>query len=153
MLFNLTNPSDPYTLEAPDLEIAALAACLIGQGQYGLDELTGDKSGNMPIFLLGGHDEWFTKQFGRDFSGSIDHVTETRRAELVKALASVRIGDALARREFDEAAAQCGDDAEAYQAMLNSLHDAKRSSMNDIGRHAWSMAMAVQAAGEPGAIQ
>ena len=144
MLFTITNPSDPYTMVAPDLETAALSALLIGQGQYGLDELTGDKSGNMPIFLLSGHDEWFVKQFGHNFSASLDAVCDTpaRRAELVKALASVRIGDAADRRVFDAAANDCKD-IEAFQAVLDGIHDSQRTSENDIGRHAWKLAMAV----------
>ena len=144
MLFNITNPSDPYTMVAPDLETAALSVLLIGQGQYGLAELTGDKSGNMPIFLNSGHDEWFTKQFGHNFSTSLDAACDTpaRRAELVKALASVRIGDAAQRRAFDLAAADC-ETIEAYKEVLEVLHDFRRTSENDIGRHAWKLAMAV----------
>lgn len=142
MLFEIINPSDPYTMEAPDLEIAACAVCLLGSGQYGLNELSGDKSGHVPVFLLGGHDEWFTKQFGKDFGASLNAVLMTRRQVLAGALASVRVGDASLRREFDAELAKLAADDEAAM-FLTVFHDSKRTSMNDIGRHAWQLGVAI----------
>lgn len=148
MLFDIINPSNAYTIEAPDLELAAVAICLIGEGKYALNELSGDKSGHVPAFLIGGHDEWFQKQFDRDFGASVAAVTGTpaRREQLVKALASVHIGGAADRREFNEKAGQCAT-AEEVHALLYEMHDAKRSSANDIGRRAWGLGMAVLEAG------
>lgn len=142
MLFNIINPSDPYTMRAIDLEVAAVAVCVLGEGKYALEEISGDRSGQVPIFLLGGHDEWFTRQFGRDFAASLNHVAGNRLEELVKALSSVHIGTPADKAAFDERAAQCPD-PEAVVELLHELHDAKRSSMNDIGRRAWSMAQAL----------
>lgn len=139
MLFEIINPHDPYTLEAPDLEVAAVTVALIGAGRYGLNELTGDKSGNVPVFLTDGHDAWFTKQFGRTFAESLNHVADTRKPELIKALASVYIGNALDKRAFEEEAAACDDD-EAFTKLLYERHDARRTSAIDIGRAAWTMA-------------
>jgi len=53
MLFEIINPSDPYTIEANALEIAAVACCILGEGKYTLREITGDKSGYVPTFLVG----------------------------------------------------------------------------------------------------
>ena len=142
MLFEIINPSDPYTMEAPDLEIAACAVCLLGSGQYGLKELGGDKTGNMPVFPLNDHDAWFTKQFGRDFSASMDEAIKTRRHVLAGALASVRIGSAVTRRDFDADLAKLASDDEAAM-FLTSFHDSKRTSSNDIGRHAWALGIAI----------
>lgn len=144
MLFNIVNPHDPYTLEAPDLEIAANAIALIGQGQYGLHELSGDQSGNVPMFPIDGHDEWFTKQFGRDFAASLSYCMENRADELSKALASVFIGTPAYRHEFDAEARDCVDEEE-FQSLLAKRHDAKRGSLVDIGRIAWGMADMVAA--------
>ncbi len=138
MLFSIINPSDPYTLEADDLEIAANAVALIGHGAYGLQELTGDKSGNVPIFLETGHDEWFTKQFGRDFATSLNHVMANRAPDLAKALASVFIGTPADKRQFDQDARDWDEDE--FHLKLTERHDAKRTSMNDIGRIAWGLA-------------
>lgn len=142
MLFEITNPSDPYTMEAPDLEIAACAVCLLGSGQYGLNELGGDKTGNMPVFLLNDHDAWFTKQFGKDFGATLNAVLMTRRHALAAALASIRIGSAAMRRKFDADLAKLGSDDEAAM-FLTAFHDKHRTSLNDIGRHAWAMGIAV----------
>ncbi len=139
MLFNIINPHDPYTLEAPDLEIAANAIALIGKGAYGLHELSGDQSGHVPMFPIDGHDEWFTKQFGRDFKASLEHVMATRSDALSKALASVFVGTPADKREFDRDAAACADEAE-FHKLLTTRHDALRGSSNDIGRFAWGLA-------------
>lgn len=142
MLFNILNPSDPYTMRAVDLEIAAVAICLLGEGKYGLEEIGGDRSGQVPMFLKDGHDEWFTKQFGRDFSATVNHVVETRYEELVKALHSVFIGTPADKMKFDDLAAKCPDDEAAAELLLKT-HDEKRTSMNDIGRRAWNLARSV----------
>lgn len=144
MLFNIINPHDPYTLEAPDLEIAANAIALIGKGAYGLHELSGDQSGNVPLFPETGHDEWFTKQFGRDFSASLNHVMDARAGDLSKALASVFIGTPADKRAFEQEARDCVDEEE-FHALLTKRHDEKRGSLNDIGRIAWGMADMVAA--------
>lgn len=34
MIFELINPSDKCTFEAPNLKIAALVTCVLGNGQY-----------------------------------------------------------------------------------------------------------------------
>lgn len=139
MLFSITNPSDPYTMEAPDLEIAACAVALLGRGAYGLQELSGDKSGNVPPFPVTGHDEWFTRQFGRNFDATLNYVVEQRGEALAKALASVFIGTPADKRAFEHDARDCADE-DAFHALLTARHDALRKSLNDIGRQAWAMA-------------
>lgn len=42
--YDLINPSDPYTFEADDLEIAAVAVVLLGDGQYLADPVGGGES-------------------------------------------------------------------------------------------------------------
>lgn len=72
MLFELINPSDKYTIEAPDLETAALAICILGAGKYALHGIDNDEQ--VPIFLFGGHDKWFKENFDRTVTESLDHV-------------------------------------------------------------------------------
>ena len=141
MLFEIINPSDPYTMTADSLEVAAVAACLLGEGKVILNQLDGDEV--IPAFLTGGHNEWFTEKFGRDFDTSIAHVCETDAAGLAKTLGSVFIGDATTRKEFDDMAANCKT-PEEFDALLRTTHDARRTSQNDIGRRAWALADAVQ---------
>ena len=90
MLFEIINPSDAYTMEASDLETAAVAVVVLGHGMYGLRGL-GDADGkDVPVFILGGHDEWFATQFGRLFEESVDRVD---RAALASALGSVKLSN------------------------------------------------------------
>ncbi len=103
MKFEIINPSDPYTMEADDLEIAAVAISILGNGKYPLNGL-GDAAGqDVPPFLLGGHDHWFNEKFGADYATVAKRAIETR-------------GDALAR---------------AFESV--TLQSERRSSLNDIG--------------------
>lgn len=110
MKFEIVNPSDPYTMEAEDLEIAAVAACILGRGAYPLKSLDQPPGEDVPPFLFGGHDEWFRQKFGVDFEGSMARVMERRKAALAACFESV------------------------------TLTEGERSSMNDIGGHAKQVA-------------
>ena len=106
MRFEIVNPSDPYTMEAPDMEVAAVACCLLGSGKYGLTGLGEDSAESVPIFLLGGHDEWFVEKFGMSYADTVAHCLEHRGKQLAESLDSV------------------------------TLMRGERSSLNDIGRRA-----------------
>ena len=41
VLYEIINPSDPYTLKADDFKIAAAACLILGDGQYGLESEDG----------------------------------------------------------------------------------------------------------------
>jgi len=116
MRFDLINPSDPYTLEADDFEIAAVAVCLLGNGKYPADALGDDanKSNNVPAFLFGGHDEWFQARFGGTYEAVAERVLKERADALARCFESVKLG-----RE-------------------------RRTSMNDIGGKARELAKAVR---------
>lgn len=116
MLFDLINPSDPYTLEADDFEIAAVAVCLLGAGKYPATALGNDarEDNNVPPFLFGGHDDWFNQRFGASFEATAERVLEGRADALARALESVK------------------------------LSSNRRTSLNDIGGKAHEMASAVR---------
>lgn len=120
MKFNIINPSDPYTMEAYDLEVAAVAVCLLGNGKYPLDALGDDanKGNSVPAFLFGGHDEWFQARFGGTYEQVVERVINQRSDALARALESV------------------------------TLQAAERSSLNDIGRHAREFATLVRVKAE-----
>lgn len=90
MLYDIINPSDPYTMEAPDLEIAAATVVLIGKGKYPAWPREGGES--VPAFISIDHDHWFTEKFGRDTDGTIQHVLQNRNDDLANALESVTLG-------------------------------------------------------------
>ena len=92
MKFNLINPSDPYTMEADDLEVAAVAVCFLGCGKYALEGIGSDAGQGVPIFLFNGHDEWFVSKFGTNFEDTSEHVVEHRADALARAFDSVTLG-------------------------------------------------------------
>ncbi len=116
MKFNLVNPSDPYTFEADDFEIAAVAVCLLGVGKYPANALGDDanKSNNVPAFLFGGHDEWFRARFGGSFEDVAERCLKGRGVAVAQALESVTLGSR------------------------------RRSSLNDIGGEARQLAAAIR---------
>lgn len=118
MIFEIINPSDPYTLEANDFEVASVAVVLLGQGAYGMKQLDGDKSLEIPIMMFGGADQWFTDNFGDNAETVIGRVVNEKCLQLADILDSVRIGG-LEDREKGE-----------------DYRDQRRSSLNDIGRRA-----------------
>ncbi len=106
MKFDIVNPSDPYTMAAPDLEVAAVAVCLLGDGKYPLTGL-GDAAGqDVPPFLFVGPNAWFNEKFGADYVDTANRVIVERSEELATALDSV------------------------------TLESARRTSLNDIGMRA-----------------
>lgn len=118
MKFEIVNPSDPYTLEAPSLDVAAVACSFLGDGKYGLKALDSDRSNDVPIFLLGGHDEWCLKKFSLNFKDTADHVIYTKREELAKCLDSVRL-DSPARSSLNNIKARA-------QALSNAIRSAAK---------------------------
>lgn len=113
MKFKIINPSDPYEMIADDLKIAAVAISFLGCGKYALKGTGNDNTNDVPLFLLGDHDEWFISKFGMSFHDTADHVLKHEPEKLAAALNSV------------------------------TLMCAKRSSLNDIGRSAKELADAV----------
>lgn len=136
MLFEIINMSDPYTMEADTYEEAAMACAVLGEGAYGLEEVGGEWS--MPIFIFGGINEWCEKQFG----ANLDACFARNKSQLPAVLRSVLIGTPAARESFNEAMAMT-DDESKRQAFRENWHDKRRSSMNDIGKRAQKLAVAL----------
>jgi hypothetical protein len=137
MLFEIINPSDKYTIEAPDLEIAALAVCVLGEGKYALQGI--DNTNEVPIFLFGGHDDWFKKKFGRSFGYSLEL---SDKAKLADCLDSTLIGDANDRKQFN--AARTAVSPEVFEGWRAGWTGARCSSLNNIGRRAYAYAEALR---------
>lgn len=114
MKFEIVNPSDAYTMEADDMEVAAVACCLLGDGKYALKGVGEDAGSDVPVFLLGGHDRWFISKFGMDYETTATHCLEHRVGDLARAFDSV------------------------------TLTSGSRSSLNNIGARARALAQAVR---------
>lgn len=108
--FELINQSDAYKFTAPSLEVAAQAVTLIGEGAYGGKSLDGGE--DVPIFLFGGHDAWFTAHFGKTAEQSF----ETRdNAALAECFESFTLGGGRATSLND-----IGGRAKAYAKALRA---------------------------------
>lgn len=131
MEYELINPSDPYTFLADDHETAALTVFLISTF-YGARSKDGNKE--VPVFILGGSDEWYQDNFGR----TPDEGLMARQCEVVKALDSFMYGHFEDRRRYEVAldAITDLDKKEEFKAVWQD----GRSSLNDIGTHAHKLA-------------
>lgn len=132
MEFELYNPSDPYTFVAEDREVAAL---VVGHLSLAFGAGTKDENdeNNVPVFIFGGFDEWYTDTFGRTPTQGL----EARKKEVGKALLSFMLGHFEDRRRY-EAALRAIDDPDKREAFMAEWQDG-RSSLNDIGTVAHSI--------------
>lgn len=136
MLFRILNPSDPYTIEASSLDVAAMVSILIGQGNYSFESLNGGES--IPHFAFGGGDEWAQKHFQEDLMELSNRVMDTKLSQVADCLDSVLYGDAEDRVEFLEVTKDL--DRPNFEATRILRQQDKCSSSNDIGDRAYRMA-------------
>lgn len=136
LLFSIVNPSDPYTIEAPSLEVAAMVAVLLGQGKYQFESLDGSE--DIPFFAFGGADDWCRDKFKEDLMEMSNRVMDTKLSEVADCLDSVLYGDAKDRIQF--LATTAGMDRATFEAARAIRQDDKCSSLNDIGSFSYIMA-------------
>ena len=141
MLFEIINPSDKCTLVADSFELAALAVCFIGNGQYGLKGL--DCEHEVPPFIFCDVDEWFLKNFNRDFKGSSDFAFNENAAEMIKIFDGVMIGGADQRELFELKQKDLNE--EDKKAFRENWLNERRSSINNICAYAWRIAKNLKA--------
>lgn len=146
MLYNIVNPSDPYTIEASSLDVAAMTAILLGQGQYPFHALDGSE--NVPTFAFGGGDKWCDEQFKESLMEMSNRVMDTKLSQVADCLDSVLYGDEKDRVEF---LAETKDmNRQTFEATRILRHNDKISSMNDIGDRAYRMAAKLRKSIEDG---
>lgn len=136
MLFIIINPSDPYTIEASSLDVAAMVSILLGQGNYSFESLDGGES--ITHFAFGGGDEWSQKHFEEDLMELSNRVMDTKLSQVADCLDSVLYGDAQDRLEFLEETKDL--DRPNFEATRILRQQDKCSSVNDIGDRAYRMA-------------
>lgn len=127
MLFELINLSDPYTFEAPSIEIAGVCASQLSPA-FGAKSLeTGETTP-----LLFGWDEWLQER-------KIDEVwCSEHLAEVADAYDSFLIGSASER--VDLAVIKSKLNAEEWVKFRDERQDRLRSSRNKIGELAYQNA-------------
>ena len=126
MIFEIINPSDHYTIESEEWDVACVSCLILGKGQYSLQEVDGEHY--MPIFILGSLEKWVEEEFGKpveEFMASVDKI------DIVTCLNSILIGN---RADYIQGLGdKTGAEADAF---WEEWHERKRSSMNDIGAYA-----------------
>lgn len=131
MLYDLINPSDPYTLESDSFAAACVAACLIGSGQYGLKPRSGSDD-EMPLFLFGGHNEWFVEHFGTNFADTLQAIGLDAIADVLDTLLVGGMGE----RTLFQTTVQFVDDPARRAQLRRQFNRSKAGSINDIAGRA-----------------
>lgn len=139
LLFEIRNPSNPYTIESSSLDVAAMTAILLGQGQYGFVryDCVSDEE-DIPMFAFGGGDVWSRKHFDEDLMEMSNRVMDTKLSQVADCLDSVLYGNSEDRKEFLEATKTM--DRNQFLVYRLAQQEKKRSSDNDIGERAYRMA-------------
>ena len=139
--WELINPSDKVTFKAPTFELAAIAVGIMG-GSYAAEELDGDtdKPRKVPLFLFGGTEEFFQKEFGKGVGESFEQCDKEALAEVFE---SFLIGSMAERRAYEKAMSVLPEEEKA--AFKADWLDKERSSMNNICARAEHYARALRA--------
>lgn len=117
--YEVINPSDPVTFEAPDDVTAAAAVLILGRGAYACESEDGRSV--LPILLFGG-DAWLEGEGAPVLALAKSEEARGRIADALDTMAVVRLSDRAAL------VAAVGPDP----AALARWSEAKRSSLNNI---------------------
>jgi hypothetical protein len=146
VVYEIVNPSDPYTLASADRGVACATGLLLGEGRYGLTVLSGpdgaEGAEGLPIFLFNADEclPWFQAQFGMGFGEFL----AAHRAAIAECLESVRIGS-LADRVTYQAGLDLITEEANRVVWRDRWHEQRRSSMNNIGGAACRLAAQLRA--------
>lgn len=132
MLYELINPSDGYTFEAPSIEIAGVCAVLLSPS-YGAVQVDGSE--HTPVMF--GWDEWLSDR-------DIDSAWIDRNAlAIADAFDSFLIGDASTRADVEAMLAAVP--AEQRQQVRDERQERQRGSIRNIGGQAYAIAKRLRA--------
>lgn len=123
--YELINPSDAYTFQAPDLETATLTVYMISTGYGAVSE---DGTENVPIAaFLDNVDTWYENKFGR----SIKEALVVKKEEMIDSLNSFVLGNFEDRRIYESTVNRIF--TESKKRKFDEEWNDKRTSMNNIG--------------------
>ncbi len=132
MIFTLDNPSDAYTFETDDLDVATVVVLSTSNGQHGATQVDGDFK--VPVFLMCSQsdvDDWSRTNFSVDYKALADRVFVEKRDAVIRCLDSILVGGADDREIFNAAVADMTKTKR--KAFHDMWDDKKRSSMSNIG--------------------
>jgi len=138
-IYEIINPSDPYTFKADDERIAKAVAIILGEGAYGLKNTgTGDDLSDSTLLLFRdekGIHKALEDTFG---DGGLENFIKANKVAMADAFNSVLCMNNGDRSRYEDAVASLEPDKR--QEYRDKVHDKRRSSMNDIGGLAWNIA-------------
>ena len=135
MIYEIVNPSDMVTIDAPNRLLATLAVVILGNGKYGgtcLDDDVEDM--DVPLFLFGGCEEFMQEQF----KSTLDEAFAANKKEVGAVLNTALLGDKKDRASYNKGIELIPKDKQ--KEWRDHWHDDRRSSMNDICAYAWQVA-------------
>ncbi len=143
-IYEIINPSDPYTIEG-HFETVCVAVLLLGHGAYGLQIVEGwpgwklgDRATEMPAMVFGIDTDWVDNQFDTTLE---EVLRRADRRAMADCLDTILIGKLQDRKLFQKIVEKPGIDRDQLWA---EWHDAKRTSLNDIGSNAKKLAKSLR---------
>lgn len=137
LIFEIINPSDPYTMVAEDGKVAQVACLILGKGKLGL-KCEADCKFDVPLMFVA-TEKQFEEWCENAGIGPLAPFIEKHCKEIADCLDSVLIGDESDRRTMERVLAAIKSPKERARAR-EVYHDEKRGSVNDIGRAAYELA-------------
>lgn len=128
ILYELINPSDPYTFYAPSIEVAGVTAAMLSTG-FGAKPVEGEGESSPVLF---GWDDWMKNK------GINAEWIEEHQTEIIDALESFLIGNANSRADVESMLAELPEEKRA--AWRLERQNRHRTGMNQIGEGAYKMA-------------
>lgn len=150
LIYEIINPSDPYTMAAESRLVACLACGITMGGAYALECLSDPTDKGYPMMLFGADPKkWFAENFGIDTPEKFAEAEERNWGAIADALDSVLIGSLDGRGAFAYARMTskrtAGETPEAHgRRVRDEWHEQRRSSMNDIGARCWENARRIR---------
>lgn len=136
-IYELINMSDPYTFEAPNIQVAGAAAVLLSTG-FGAKRVGDDVEESTPVLF--GWDEWLKEQ------GIEKEWIESHAREVADALDSFLIGSPASRQDVEDMLAELPPKKRA--AWRARRQDRHRGSLNKIGERAYQLAAQLRTAAD-----
>jgi hypothetical protein len=90
MPYQINTPNEPYTFEASSFLAACVVTSLLGGGFYSLWQ---DGKKIMPAFMFGGHEDWYQRAFGKNFSDAVQEVSKDEISQIYMTLLAAKPED------------------------------------------------------------
>ena len=148
MIYDLINPSDDITFDAPTFESAAVAVVLLGLGRFGAKpEVDESPDGaflhrEIPLLTLGPYDKkdkWLLDNFGVQSNEDYTAFIDRHHTDVVATLRSFATVSVKERRIYDLALSKITEPDKRAE-FLAEWDDENRTSLHEIVNHAHQLA-------------